>query len=148
MPEVVERLVEAGRIGQKAGKGYYRYDGRTRLPDPETLAIIEKHSAALGIKRRELSDDKVRDRLFMPLTNEGAKELEEGIALRASDIDVVWLNGYGFPAHCGGPMYWGEQVGLDRVLEMAERLGAKNGRRWGPGELLKRVAKEGGRFGS
>lgn len=146
MPEVVERLVEAGRIGQKSGKGYYRYDGRTRLPDPEALAIIEKHSASLGIKRRELSDEEVRDRLFMPLTNEGAKELEEGIALRASDIDVVWLNGYGFPSHRGGPMYWGEQVGLDRVLDMAERLGAKNGRRWGPGALLKRLAKEGGRF--
>jgi 3-hydroxyacyl-CoA dehydrogenase len=148
MPEVVERLVEAGRIGQKAGKGYYRYDGRTRLPDPEAQTIIEKHSTALGIKRRELSDDEVRDRLFMPLTNEGAKELEEGIALRASDIDVAWINGYGFPAHRGGPMFWGEQVGLERVLDMAERLGRKNGRRWGPGDLLKRLAKQGGRFGT
>ncbi len=143
LPNIVERLVEAGRIGQKAGKGYYRYEGRTRIPDPEALAIIEAESAAMGITRRELSDDEVRDRLFHPLVNEGAKEIEEGVALRASDIDVVWVNGYGFPAHTGGPMFWGEADGLDRVLETARRLGEKNGQRWAPAKLLERLVAEG-----
>ncbi|MGR4866025.1 3-hydroxyacyl-CoA dehydrogenase NAD-binding domain-containing protein [Caulobacter sp. LARHSG274] len=140
---IVERLVEAGRCGQKTSKGYYRYEGRTRLPDPEALAIIEAHSRELGVARRAFSDEEIRDRLFMPLVNEGAKELEEGIALRAGDIDVVWVNGYAFPAHRGGPMFWGEQMGLDKVAAMAERLAAANGERWAPGPLLRRLAETG-----
>ncbi|RFB06486.1 3-hydroxyacyl-CoA dehydrogenase NAD-binding domain-containing protein [Parvularcula marina] len=143
MAEVVERLVEAGRIGQKSGKGYYRYEGRKRIPDPETTRIIEELSASLGIERREIPDEEVRDRLFMPLVNEGAKELEEGIALRAGDIDTVWVNGYGFPAHRGGPMFWGQEVGLDRVAATAERLAEKNGQRWAPSQLMVRLATEG-----
>ena len=143
LPEIVERLVEAGRVGQKAGKGYYRYEGRTRIPDPEAMEIIEAHSRAMGIERRAFSDEEVRDRLFMPLVNEGAKELEEGIALRAGDIDVVWVSGYGFPAHRGGPMFWGESMGLHKVVATAEMLAAKNGRRWAPSELLKRLAAAG-----
>jgi 3-hydroxyacyl-CoA dehydrogenase len=143
MSPILERLVEAGRIGQKVGKGYYRYEGRTRILDPEAMAVIEGVSKELGIKRREFTDEEVRDRLFHPLVNEGAKELEEGIALRAGDIDVVWVNGYGFPAHVGGPMFWGESVGLDRVYETALMLGAKHGYRWGPGKLLERLAKSG-----
>jgi len=143
MSPILERLVEAGRIGQKVGKGYYRYEGRTRIADPEAMQIIEGVSRELGIKRREFSDDEVRDRLFHPLVNEGAKELEEGIALRAGDIDVVWVNGYGFPAHRGGPMFWGEMVGLDRVYETARMLGEKHGPRWLPGPLLERLAKSG-----
>jgi 3-hydroxyacyl-CoA dehydrogenase len=107
------------------------------------MAVIEGVSKELGIKRREFTDEEVRDRLFHPLVNEGAKELEEGIALRAGDIDVVWVNGYGFPAHVGGPMFWGESVGLDRVYETALMLGAKHGYRWGPGKLLERLAKSG-----
>ena len=147
MPEIVERLVEAGRIGQKNGKGYYRYEGRTRISDPETMAIIKAYSAEKGLARRELSDEEVRDRLFMPLVNEGAKELEDGTALRASDIDTVWLNGYGFPVHRGGPMFWGARVGLDRVVAMAEKLAQQNGKRWGPGDLLRKLAAEGKGWG-
>ena len=146
LPGVVELLVEAGRIGQKNGKGYYRYEGRTRIPDPEAVAIIEQGSRALGITRRAFSDEEVRDRLFHPLVNEGAKELEEGIALRASDIDVVWVNGYGFPIHTGGPMYWGEAQGLDRVVATARMLGEKNGSRWRPSALLERLAAAGKGF--
>ena len=148
MPPIVERLVEAGRIGQKNGKGYYRYEGRTRIPDPEAVSIIEAVSKELGIERRAFTDEEVRDRLFHPLVNEGAKELEEGIALRAGDIDVVWVNGYGFPAHRGGPMFWGEASGLERVVATARMLGEKNGRRWRPSPLLERLAAAGKGFGS
>jgi len=146
LPPIVEALVDAGRIGQKNGKGYYRYEGRTRIPDPEAIAIIEAVSREQGIERRPFTDEEVRDRLFHPLVNEGAKELEEGIALRASDIDVVWVNGYGFPAHRGGPMFWGEASGLDRVVATAKMLGAKNGRRWRPSPLLERLAAAGKGF--
>jgi 3-hydroxyacyl-CoA dehydrogenase len=107
------------------------------------MAIIEGISRELGIERRDFSDEEVRDRLFMPLVNEGAKELEEGIAIRASDIDTVWVNGYGFPAHRGGPMYWGAQLGLDKAHAMALEAGQRNGPRWLPGKLLERLAKEG-----
>ncbi|NWG52174.1 MAG: enoyl-CoA hydratase/isomerase family protein [Hydrogenophilaceae bacterium] len=143
MTDIVERLVEAGRIGQKAGKGYYRYEGRTRLPDPEALAIIEEASRAAGVTRRTFTDEEVLHRLFFPMVNEAAKELEEGIAIRASDIDVVWVNGYGFPAHRGGPMFWAEQVGLDKVLATSRALAPRRGVRWAPAKLLERLVAEG-----
>jgi 3-hydroxyacyl-CoA dehydrogenase len=140
---IVERLVEAGRIGQKNGKGFYRYEGRTRIVDPEAITVIEGVSKELGITRRVFTDEEVRDRLFHPLVNEGAKEVEEGIALRASDIDVTWVNGYGFPSHKGGPMFWGQADGLERVLATAKMLGKKNGVRWEPSKLLERLVAEG-----
>lgn len=143
MSDIVERLVEAGRVGQKAGKGYYRYEGRNRVPDPEAIAIIEEASRSNGIKRRPFTDDEVLHRLFFPMVNEAAKELEEGVAIRASDIDVVWVNGYGFPAHRGGPMFWAEQVGLDRVLATASELAPRRGSRWAPAKLLERLVAEG-----
>ncbi|HEY6870109.1 MAG TPA: 3-hydroxyacyl-CoA dehydrogenase NAD-binding domain-containing protein [Novosphingobium sp.] len=140
---IVERLVEAGRYGQKTGKGYYRYEGRDKFPDPEAIAIIEQVSKDFGITRREFSDDEVEARLFAPLVNEGAKEIEDGTAIRASDIDVAWVNGYGFPVHRGGPMYWGQQYGLDKIYRMALEAEQRNGPRWAPGKLLERLAKEG-----
>jgi 3-hydroxyacyl-CoA dehydrogenase len=143
MTDIVERLVEAGRIGQKAGKGYYRYEGRTRIADPEAIAIIEEASRAAGVTRRTFTDEEVLYRLFFPMVNEGAKELEEQIAIRASDIDVVWVNGYGFPAHRGGPMYWAEHVGLDKVLATARELAPRRGVRWAPAKLLERLVAEG-----
>jgi len=146
MPEMVERLLEAGRLGQKNGLGFYRYEGRERKPDSEAKAIIERQAAALGCVRRDLSDDEVRDRLFMPLVNEGARELEEGVAMRAGDIDVVWVNGYGFPSYRGGPMFWGEAAGLDRVLARAEQMAAKNGPRWAPCDLLRKLVAAGKGF--
>ncbi|MGE0742394.1 MAG: 3-hydroxyacyl-CoA dehydrogenase NAD-binding domain-containing protein [Hyphomonadaceae bacterium] len=143
MTDIVERLVEAGRVGQKAGKGYYRYEGRNRIADPEAIAIIEEASRAAGVTRRAFSDEEVLHRLFFPMVNEGAKELEEGIAIRASDIDVVWVNGYGFPAHRGGPMFWAEHVGLDKVLATARDLAPRRGIRWAPSKLLEKLVAEG-----
>lgn len=144
MPELVERLVEAGRIGQRSGSGFYRYEGRERLPDPAALEIIAAEAKRQGIEQRSFTDEEILARLFHPLVNEGAKELEEGIAIRASDIDVAWTSGYGFPVHTGGPMFWGEQIGLDKVLETARTLGAENGQtRWGPSKLLERLVAEG-----
>jgi 3-hydroxyacyl-CoA dehydrogenase len=145
MPELVERMVEAGRIGQRSGSGFYRYEGRERHPDPAALDIIRKEAARVGIEQRAFTDEEILARLFHPLVNEGAKELEEGIAIRASDIDVAWTSGYGFPIHTGGPMFWGEQIGLDKVLETSRVLGQENGpTRWGPSKLLERLVAEGG----
>ena len=144
MPELVERMVEAGRIGQKSAAGFYRYEGRDRLPDPAALEIIAAEAKRQGIEQRTFTDEEIVARLFHPLVNEGAKELEEGIAIRASDIDVAWVNGYGFPIHTGGPMFWGEQIGLDKVLATARTLGAENGQtRWGPSKLLEKLVAEG-----
>lgn len=140
---ILERLVAIGRHGMKTGKGFYRYEGREKHADPETTKIIEETARELGIERRSFTDEEIEFRLFAPLVNEGAKEIEDGTAIRASDIDVAWVNGYGFPAHKGGPMYWGEQVGLHRIYEAALDAARRNGPRWGPGKLLERLANEG-----
>lgn len=140
---ILERLVERGRCGMKTGKGFYRYEGRDKSPDPETTQIIEDVANELGIERRSFTDEEIEFRLFAPLVNEGAKEIEDGTALRASDIDVAWVNGYGFPSHKGGPMFWGQQVGLDKIYEAALAAAERNGPRWAPGKLLERLAKEG-----
>jgi 3-hydroxyacyl-CoA dehydrogenase len=140
---ILERVVAAGRLGQKTGKGFYRYDGRTRLPDPQVVELIEKVSTEKGIARRALPDTEILERLLHPLINEGARVLEEGIALRAGDIDVVYVNGYGFPAYRGGPMYWAEQVGLDKIVATMRRLAPTHGRRWQPASLLVRLAESG-----
>jgi 3-hydroxyacyl-CoA dehydrogenase len=140
---ILERLVERGRLGMKSGKGFYRYEGRQKFPDPETKQIIEDAARELGIERRDFADEEIEFRLFAPLVNEGAKELEDGTAIRAGDIDVAWVNGYGFPAHKGGPMFWGERIGLDRIHEAALEAAKRNGPRWGPGKLLERLASEG-----
>ncbi len=138
------RLFDAGRLGQKTGKGYYRYEGREKLGDPEVLAIIEEASRAAGVERRAIPDAEIEERLFMPVVNEGAKVLEDGTAARAGDIDVAWVNGYGWPAHKGGPMWWGACVGLARVLAVVEQVAARNGPRWAASPLLVRLARDGG----
>lgn len=140
---ILERMVAAGRIGQKAGRGFYRYEGREKFADPEVLDIIAGVARDLGIRQRSFTDEEVRDRLFMPLVNEGAKELEDGTALRASDIDVVWCNGYNFPTWRGGPMFWGQEAGLHRVRDIALQLGDELGPRWAPGPLLVDLAASG-----
>ena len=140
---ILERIVSAGRLGQKAGKGFYRYEGRTRIVDPEVTALIESVSRELGIRRREIPDEEILDRLLHPLVNEGARILEEGIAIRASDIDVVYVYGYGFPAYRGGPMFWAEQSGLQRVVDTMRRLAPTHGARWRPAPLLERLAAAG-----
>jgi 3-hydroxyacyl-CoA dehydrogenase len=140
---ILERLVAAGRLGQKTGKGFYRYEGRTRVPDPEVTALIEAVSRERGIERRRIPDEEILERLLHPLVNEGARIVDEGIAIRASDIDVVYVNGYGFPAYRGGPMYWAERTGLARVVRTMERLAPSHGARWRPARLLERLAAAG-----
>jgi 3-hydroxyacyl-CoA dehydrogenase len=140
---ILERLVAQGRLGQKTGKGFYRYEGRTRITEPEVTALIESVSRDLGIKRRQIPDTEILDRLLHPLVNEGARIVEDGIAARASDIDVVYVNGYGFPAWRGGPMYWAEHAGLQNVVETMRRLTPTHGARWAPAPLLERLARSG-----
>jgi 3-hydroxyacyl-CoA dehydrogenase len=143
---ILERLVAEGRLGQKAGKGFYRYEGRRRIPDPQVLSIIEAVSRERGIERREIPDEEIVERLLHPLVNEGARIVEEGIALRASDIDVVYVNGYGFPAYKGGPMFWAESQGLARVVHTMQRLAPTHGARWRPAALLERLVASGEGF--
>ena len=140
---ILERVVAAGRLGQKTGKGFYRYEGRTRHADPDVLALIEAVSRDLGVKRRAIADEEILDRLLHPLVNEGARIVDEGIALRPGDIDVVYVNGYGFPAYRGGPMYWAEHSGLERVVQTMRRLAPTHGARWQPAPLLERLAATG-----
>ncbi|MGH8517559.1 MAG: 3-hydroxyacyl-CoA dehydrogenase NAD-binding domain-containing protein, partial [Panacagrimonas sp.] len=140
---VADRICELGRFGQKTGAGYYRYEGRKATPDPEIEKLIEGVAAELGVKRRTVTDDEIVTRVLSSMANEGARILGEGIAIRASDIDVTYLYGYGFPRHQGGPMFWAEQQGLDRVLETVKRYEAEQGVLWAPAPLLVERAKAG-----
>ena len=146
---IADALVEMDRLGQKSGAGYYKYDAATRArqADPEVEALIKEKAKELGIEQREISEEEIVDRLFFPLINEGALILEEGIAQRPGDIDVVYLYGYGFPVAKGGPMFYGDQVGLkqvyDRICEFRDKLGADY---WQPAPLLEKLAKEGKTF--
>jgi 3-hydroxyacyl-CoA dehydrogenase len=108
--DIADHLCEAGRLGLKAGRGWYRYRDGKREVDPEVTALIEQRRAAKGLIARTISDDEVRQRLLAAMAAEGAALLSEGIAARASDIDLVMINGYGFPAHKGGPMFAAEQA--------------------------------------
>ena len=149
-PGVADRLCEAGRFGQKTGAGWYRYAAGKRDPitDPVTDTIIAEHRAALGITARAVSADEVVQRCLFALVNEGARILEEGIAARASDIDVVYLNGYGFPQHRGGPMRYADEVGLANVVRALRGFAAEPGAdpSWKPAPLLLRLAEEGKSF--
>jgi 3-hydroxyacyl-CoA dehydrogenase len=148
--QVADRICELGRFGQKTGAGYYRYEAgnRTPIPDPQIEALIAETAAQADIQRREISDQEILERCVYALVNEGAKILEEGIALRASDIDVVYLYGYGFPRYRGGPMFYADSVGLDKVYEAAKGYHEVHGQFWTPAPLLERLAREGGRFNS
>ena len=121
---VREALCAAGRFGQKNGKGFYDYDeARQRTPSDEVKQIIADFAAKEGNQQREISKEEIRERLLYPMVNEGAQILEEGMAQRASDIDVVWINGYGWPLYTGGPMFWAEQIGLETVVSGLEKHG-------------------------
>ncbi|MGX7952884.1 3-hydroxyacyl-CoA dehydrogenase NAD-binding domain-containing protein [Tsuneonella sp. HG249] len=127
-PSKIETIRDAlcakGRFGQKAGKGYYDYDeARNRTPSEETKAIIAEFAAREGKPQREISKDEIRERLLYPMVNEGAKILDEKMAQRASDIDVVWINGYGWPLYTGGPMFWADTIGLKTVVQGLEKHG-------------------------
>ena len=144
---VADRLCELGRFGQKTGAGYYRYEpgSRTPVPDPEVDALIAEVAAESGIGRRTIGADEIVERCLYPLVNEGARILDEGIALRASDIDIVWINGYGFPRWRGGVMHWADEIGLDAVHGTIARLDESHDH-WAPAPLLSRLAAEGRRF--
>ena len=119
-----EALCAVGRFGQKAGKGFYDYDeARQRTPSDEVKQIIADFAAKEGNEQRDISKDEIRERLLYPMVNEGAKILDEGMAQRASDIDVVWINGYGWPLYTGGPMFWADTIGLDTVVAGLEKHG-------------------------
>lgn len=145
---LVEQLFTRGRLGQKAGRGYYRYESGKRKPlvDPEVTALIEQASVQAGLTRRKISDAQVLDRLILPMVNEGAKLLEEGIALRASDIDVVWQRGFGWPDWKGGPMYHADRVGLPEVVQRLQALAHDQGDRFQPCALLRAMAQSGKTF--
>ncbi|MCP3856136.1 MAG: 3-hydroxyacyl-CoA dehydrogenase [Actinomycetia bacterium] len=146
---VREILCESGRRGQKNGRGYYTYDPETRAstPDPEVEQMIRDFSVAQGHEQRDVTDQEVLERCLYPMINEGAKILEEGIAIRGSDIDVVWINGYGWPVYTGGPMFWADTIGLPEVVAKIEDYHAKlGGEHWELSPLLKRLADEGKRI--
>ena len=146
-PLVEDQLCEMGRFGQKTRAGWYHYDEqRNRLPDPAVDALLRQSAAAAGIARRSVSREEILDRCIYGLVNEGARILEEGIALRPVDIDIIYLNGYGFPAHRGGPMFYADTVGLDKVYQRVCEFQAAHGELWTPAPLLKRLAEEGKRF--
>ncbi|HEX2491636.1 MAG TPA: 3-hydroxyacyl-CoA dehydrogenase NAD-binding domain-containing protein [Blastocatellia bacterium] len=146
-PKVADRLCEMGRYGQKTGAGWYKYDeNRNRIPDPEVGALIEQVAAEQGLKRRAITEEEIIERTQYALINEGAKILEEGIALRAVDIDIIYINGYGYPAWRGGPMWYGDTVGLKKVYERVNQFHEEHGELWEPAPLLKRLAEEGKTF--
>lgn len=134
-------IVEAGRFGQKTGAGYYRYTGRDASPDPDIEAMLADIAMAKGIVRQPFTEEQIVNRIMAAMVNEGARILGEGFAQRASDIDVTYVFGYGFPKHRGGPMFWAQQFGLDKVLELIRANHAAYGDRWKPAALLEqRVA--------
>jgi 3-hydroxyacyl-CoA dehydrogenase len=149
-PVVADKLCEAGRFGQKSGAGWYRYDAGNRdpIPDPVTEQLIADYRAAHGITPRAVSDAEIVERCIYALVNEGARILAEGIAARASDIDIVYLNGYGFPALRGGPMLYADTVGLPNVVRALRRFAAEPGAdaSWQPAPLLVELAEAGKSF--
>ena len=146
---VSDRLAELGRFGQKSGRGFYRYDGpgKERAPDPEVTELIRIEADRLGIERRAIEPGEVVTRCILALVNEGARILEAGIAESPDDIDVIWCNGYGFPRHRGGPMFYADTVGLAGVADAIRALAREHGERyWEPAGLLARLAAEGATF--
>ncbi|WP_374450281.1 3-hydroxyacyl-CoA dehydrogenase family protein, partial [Stella sp.] len=145
---VADRLCELGRFGQKTGAGWYRYAEGSRTPDPDPVveAIILEESARAGIARRAIDDAEILDRLLLPMVNEGARILEEGMALRPGDIDIVWVNGYGWPIHEGGPMHWADARGLPAIRDRLVELQRLYGDDFRPAPLIERLAAAGKGF--
>jgi len=149
-PLISDRLYEAGRYGQKTGAGYSKYDElRKPSADPEVVRIAGEVAREAGIKRRKIPPSEILERCIYSMVNEGAKLLEEGIALRAVDVDIVYLNGYGFPAWRGGPMFYADTVGLKKVLARIEEFAKVHGSAlWEPAPLLRQLAGAGTKFNS
>ena len=138
-----DRLCESGRLGQKSGKGFYVYDEkRNKSPDPEVEALIREFAESKQVLRREISKEEILERSLYPMINEGFKILEEGMAIRASDIDIVWINGYGWPIYEGGPMFYGNLVGFDKILSWLQKMEGEHGSDFSPSSYLEKVVKE------
>jgi 3-hydroxyacyl-CoA dehydrogenase len=147
---VADRLAEMGHFGQKTGMGFYKYEDGSRvpIPNPEVEKIIVEIAEKNGVVRRAISDQEILERCLFAMINEGAKILDEKIALRASDIDTVWINGYGFPAHRGGPMFYADTVGIAKILATVKEFREKHGKAWEPAPLLVRLLAENKTLGS
>jgi len=145
---LIQQLFESGRLGMRAGRGFYRYEAGKRRPivDPEVTVLIEEASRQEGLKRRPIGDEELHDRLILPMINEGAKLISEGIVDRASDIDLVWQLGYGWPQWKGGPMYYADQLGARQIVNRLEALQARHGEMFKPADLLVELAASGGRL--
>jgi 3-hydroxyacyl-CoA dehydrogenase len=144
--DLLDRLVESGRLGQKTRAGWYRYEegNRTPLPDPAVEALLIEHSRARGIERRPIPPAEIVERCLLGMVNEAARILDEGVVSRASDIDVVWLTGYGFPRYRGGPLYYADRLGVDHLLSRIEALRERFGAAfWTPAPRLARLAASG-----
>src|SRR6202795_3057388 len=146
-PLAEDRLCEMGRHGQKTGAGWYKYDENRRpTPDPEVSELVRKWTAEAGIAQRQISAEEIVDRCIYALVNEGARILEEGFALRAVDIDIIYINGYAFPAYRGGPMWYADTVGLKKVYDRVSEFHQLHGELWRPAPLLKQLAEQGKTF--
>ncbi|HLK32217.1 MAG TPA: 3-hydroxyacyl-CoA dehydrogenase NAD-binding domain-containing protein [Terriglobales bacterium] len=146
-PIAADQLCEMGRYGQKTGAGWYRYDENRRAQiDPEVASLVRQWASEAGIPQRTIAAQEILERCLYALVNEGARILEEGYALRAGDIDIIYVNGYGFPAYRGGPMWYADTVGLDKVHQRICDFHRQHGEHWEPAPLLKRLAEEGGKF--
>src|SRR5215467_3393265 len=146
-PIAEDKLCEMGRYGQKTGAGWYKYDeNRRAIPDPEVARLVSQWAAEAGIKQHPISIEEIDDRCLYALVNEGARILEEGYALRAVDIDIIYINGYGFPAHRGGPMWYADTVGLKKIYERIRAFEKQHRQLWNPAAFLKKLAEEGKKF--
>ncbi len=147
---IQDKLYQLGRYGQKSGRGSYFYEGREKTSDPDVITLCKQLADELGIERREISDQEVLERCLYPLINEGMQILDEGIAYRPGDIDLIWVNGYGFPAWRGGPLWYADEIGLDRVLDGMNRyrvsLGDYGAMWFQPAPLLQRLVSESGKL--
>jgi 3-hydroxyacyl-CoA dehydrogenase len=146
-PIAEDKLCEMGRFGQKTGAGWYRYDeNRKAISDPESAALVKKCAAEAGIAQRDIDATEIVERCIYALVNEGARILAEGYALRAVDIDIIYLSGYGFPAYRGGPMWYADTIGLKKVYDRICEFERQHGETWMPAPLLKRLAEQGKTF--
>jgi 3-hydroxyacyl-CoA dehydrogenase len=145
---IADLLVESGRLGQKTGAGWFRYEkgDRTPYPDPEVARMIKEKAKELGIAQQRFTDEEILHRLLFASVNEACKILEEGKAYRASDIDVMWLNGFGFPRYRGGLMYWADGIGVAEIYRQIQQWHQLYGERWVPAALLRRLAETGTPF--
>ena len=144
---IEDRLYEMKRYGRKTGAGWYKYgEDRRATPDPELAALIRQWAAERGVRQRRVEKEEMVERCIYMLINEGARILEEGIALRASDIDVIYVNGYGFPRWLGGPMWYADAVGLRKIYDRIVEFHREHGAVWEPAPLLQRLAESGETF--